>query len=195
MKNDPTFWLLARASGLLAYALATATVVAGLTLKTRVLRSIRPASVTDVHRFLSLSGLIAAGGHCLALVLDRTVEVSPLALVVPGLVPYRTVWSSLGVVVLELMVVIHLSFRLRKRIGMRNWRRLHYCSYLVFAGATVHGLLNGTDSAQPWALALFAVAVGSVVSLTVWRVDSAKAGKAAKAAKAAPSARSAAETG
>ena len=35
MTHDPTFWLLARASGLTAYALLTATVLAGLVLKSR----------------------------------------------------------------------------------------------------------------------------------------------------------------
>ena len=42
MKHDPTFWLLARASGMVAYGLLTATLVAGLTLKTRVLRKVNP---------------------------------------------------------------------------------------------------------------------------------------------------------
>lgn len=185
MKHDPTFWLLARSTGLLAYAFATATVVAGLTLKSRLLRSVRLASVTDVHRVLSLAGLLAVAAHATALVLDETVKVTPLAVVVPGLVDYRTVWTSVGVVVLELMAIIHISFRLRGRIGVKNWRRLHYFTYLVFVGATLHGLLAGSDSDQLWALALYAAAVGVVVSLTVWRVDSVKVAAAARAAQAA----------
>lgn len=185
MKHDPTFWLLARSTGLLAYAFATATVVAGLTLKARLLRSVRVASVTDVHRVLSLAGLVAVAAHATSLVLDETVEVTPLAVFVPGLVGYRTVWCAVGVVVLELMVIIHVSFRLRRRIGVQNWRRLHYFAYLVFAGATVHGLLTGTDSDQIWALGIYAVAVGLVVSLTFWRLDSAKVAASARAAQAA----------
>ena len=35
VKSDPTFWILARASGLLAYALLTASVLAGLVLRAR----------------------------------------------------------------------------------------------------------------------------------------------------------------
>ena len=114
VKHDPTFWLLARSTGLLAYAFATATVVAGLTLKTRLLRSVRLASVTDVHRVLSLAGLVAVAAHATSLVLDETVKVTPLAVFVPGLVDYRTVWSAVGVVTLELMAIIHISFRLRR---------------------------------------------------------------------------------
>ena len=62
MTHDPTFWLLARASGLTAYALLTLSVLAGLVLKSRP--SAAPcsaAAVTDVHRFLALLGLGALG--------------------------------------------------------------------------------------------------------------------------------------
>ena len=170
MSHDPTFWLIARATGLLAVALVSATVIAGLALKGRALPMLRPAGITDVHRFLSLLALGAVALHGIALLLDSTIEVSPLALAVPGLVPYRPVWTGLGVVVAELMLLIHLSFRHRARIGVRNWRRLHYVTYLAFAGAMVHGLLSGSDSGRPWALGAYAVVTAIVVGLTAWRV-------------------------
>ena len=52
---------------------------------------------------------------------------------------------------------------------MRNWRRLHWATYLVFLLGTVHGLAAGTDSSQPWARALYLGAVGAVASATAWR--------------------------
>ncbi len=61
MKSDPTFWLLARATGLTAYALLTTSVLAGLTVKSRPLGTrVKAAVVTDLHRFLSLLGLGAS---------------------------------------------------------------------------------------------------------------------------------------
>jgi hypothetical protein len=54
-------------------------------------------------------------------------------------------------------------------------------AYLVVACATVHGLLTGTDSDPKWALGLYAVAVGLVVSLTSWRIDSVQVAAAARA--------------
>jgi sulfoxide reductase heme-binding subunit YedZ len=169
MSHDPTFWLIARASGLLAYALISATIVAGLVLRSRPLKALRPAAVTDVHRFLSLLGLLAVALHGFALLLDSTVDVSPQALVVPGLVPYRPLWTGIGVVAAELMLLVHLSFRFRKRIGVRNWRRLHWATYSVFGGATAHGLMSGTDSRRPWAVAAYIVVMATVVGLTAWR--------------------------
>jgi methionine sulfoxide reductase heme-binding subunit len=170
MKGDPTFWILARSSGLIAYALLTASVLAGLVLKSRPFgTSLRPAAVTDLHRFLALLGLGAVVTHGLTLVLDRTVNISVAALLVPGLAPYRPLWTSLGVLAAELMLVVYASFALRSRIGARNWRRLHWATYLVFALATVHGLAAGTDSTKTWALALYGGASGAVLAATGWR--------------------------
>jgi sulfoxide reductase heme-binding subunit YedZ len=169
VKNDPTFWLLARASGLTAYALLTASVLAGLVLKSRPFRSLKPAAITDTHRFLALLGLGAIALHGATLVLDHTVHLTPAALIVPGASPYRPLPVGIGVLAAELMVVVYASFALRRRIGSRNWRRLHWATYAVFAAATVHGLAAGTDTGRPWAFALYLAAVGSVAGAAVWR--------------------------
>jgi DMSO/TMAO reductase YedYZ heme-binding membrane subunit len=76
---------------------------------------------------------------------------------------------ALGVVGCELAVVIVVSFSLRRRIGIRNWRRLHWLTYAVFAAATVHGIAAGTDSARGWAIDLYLAAIASVVFATAWR--------------------------
>ena len=95
--------------------------------------------------------------------------ISPAALLVPGIAPYRPLATGLGVLAAELMVVIYASFSLRKRIGARNWRRLHWATYVVFALATVHGLAAGTDSGTTWALALYGAATCAVLAATAWR--------------------------
>ena len=132
--HDPTFWLLARASGLTAYVMLTLSVLAGLVLKSRPFRSLKPAAVTDLHRILAMLGLGALAGHAAALVLDTTVKVSLPALVVPGLIAYRPIWTSVGVLAAELMVLVYASFSMRKRIGTKNWRRLHWATYGLFGG-------------------------------------------------------------
>lgn len=168
--KDPTFWILARASGLTAYVLLTLSVLAGLTVKSKPFKTLRLPAVTDLHRFLALLGLGAVAIHGITLVLDTTVKITPAALLLPGLVPYRPVWTALGVLAGELMALIYVSFALRKRIGMKNWRRLHYATYAVFALATMHGLAAGTDSTRPWVIWLYLAAIGAVCAATVWRV-------------------------
>lgn len=170
MTHDPTFWLLARAAGMTAYVALSLSVLAGLVLKSRPLGTrLRPPVVLGIHRTLALSGLLALALHGVALVLDTTVHVSPLALVVPGLVDYRPQQTALGVVAANLMLVVYASFSLRRRIGMRAWRLLHWSTYAIFASATVHGLYTGTDTARPWALGIYLGALFAVVFAASWR--------------------------
>jgi len=169
MRHDPTFWLLARASGITAYVMLTLSVLAGLVLKSRPFSALKPAAVTDLHRVLAMLGLGALAGHAVALVLDSTVHVSVAGLFVPGLVSYRPVWTSLGILAAELMILVYVSFSLRKRIGTRNWRRLHWATYGIFGAATVHGIAAGTDTSRPWAFGIYAGAVAAVAAATAWR--------------------------
>ena len=168
--KDPTFWILARASGLTAYVLLTTSVLAGLTVKSRPFgRALKAATATDAHRFLSLLALGAIVLHGLALTLDKTVRIGIAALLVPGLAAYRPLATGLGVLAAELAVVVFVSFPLRKRIGAHAWRRLHWATYGVFGAATVHGLAAGTDTGRGWTFALYLGAVFSVVAATAWR--------------------------
>ncbi len=169
MRHDPTFWLLARAGGITAYTMLTLSVLAGLLVKSRPFKALKPAAVTDLHRILAMLGLGALAGHAAALVLDTTVKVSIPGLVIPGLVSYRPVWTSFGILAAEMMVLVYASFSMRKRIGTKNWRRLHWATYAIFGAATIHGIAAGTDTSRPWAFALYVFAVGSVATATCWR--------------------------
>jgi methionine sulfoxide reductase heme-binding subunit len=170
VKSDPTFWLLARASGLTAYALLASAVLAGLVLKSRPFgRGLKPSAVTDVHRFLTFLALGTLGVHGLTLLLDQTLRMPAAGLVVPGLSPYRPAAVAFGVLACELAALVAVSFPLRRRIGFRAWRRLHWGTYLIFLLATAHGLAAGTDSSRPWAAGLYLGAVGAVAFATAWR--------------------------
>ena len=172
MKTDPTFWLLARASGLTAYVLLTLSVLAGLILKSRPFgRAVKATSVMDLHRLLALLGLASLGVHGTALLLDRTVRMPVSGLFVPGASPYRPVAVAFGVVAAELMVLVIVSFSVRKLTGQKVWRYLHWSTYAIFGLATAHGLLAGSDSAQPWARDIYLGAVAAVVFATVWRAS------------------------
>ncbi|HUZ16419.1 MAG TPA: hypothetical protein VMU72_09625 [Gaiellaceae bacterium] len=170
MRTDPTFWLLARASGMTAYILLTLSVLAGLILKSRPFgRAVKAASVMDLHRLLALLGLASLGVHGTALMLDRTVRMPLAGLFVPGSSPYRPVSVAFGVVAAELMALVAVSFSVRRLTGQKAWRLLHWSTYAIFGLATAHGLLAGSDSAQPWARDLYLGTVAAVVFATAWR--------------------------
>jgi sulfoxide reductase heme-binding subunit YedZ len=170
VKGDPTLWILARAAGITAYGLLTASVLAGLVLRSRPAPARLSARVVaDVHRTLALLGLGTLALHAAALALDSVARVSPLALVLPGLAPHRRLAVALGVLAGDLMLVVIASSSLRRRIGFRMWRRLHWLTFAVFAAGSAHGIMAGTDSRRPALIWLYVVAIAAVVGATAWR--------------------------
>ena len=170
MRTDPTFWLMARASGITAYGLLATSGLAGLVLKSRPFgRAVKGATVMDLHRFLALLALGAVALHGTTIALDRTLRMPLAGLLVPGASPYRPISVAAGVVAAELMILVLVSFPLRRLIGAKAWRRLHWTTYLVFALATAHGLLAGSDSSQPWSRDIYQGAVGAFAFATAWR--------------------------
>ncbi len=164
-------WYAARAAGVVAYVLLTAVVLVGLTLSGRVQLPRWPKfAVTDVHRFGSLLVGVFVALHVLTVGLDTYTRFSPTQLLVPFTSSYRPVWVAVGIVAAELLVALAVTNALRSRIPHRVWRTAHYATFLVWAGATVHGVGAGTDSGALWLTAIYVVAVGSVTAALLWRI-------------------------
>jgi methionine sulfoxide reductase heme-binding subunit len=187
VRGDPTLWLIARSSGITAYALITASMLAGLLLRSRSAPArIRPRAVADAHRTLALLALGALALHAAALVLDGFAHISPAALVVPGLAPKARAAVALGVLAGDLMLVVAASSALRRRIGFRAWRRLHWLTFAIFAAASAHGITAGTDSHRPVLFWFYAASIGAVAGATAWRAMTAPARPGRRAAVTAP---------
>jgi sulfoxide reductase heme-binding subunit YedZ len=167
----PIDWYAARAAGVVAYVLLTGVVLVGLTLSGRVQLPRWPKfAVTDVHRFGSLLVGVFVTLHVLTVGLDTYTRFSLTQLLVPFTSSYRPLWIAVGIVATELLVAIAVTNALRSRIPHRVWRRAHYATFLVWAGATVHGVGAGTDSRALWLTAIYVVAVGSVTAALMWRI-------------------------
>lgn len=168
---DHAVWLGARSTGLVAYALATCSVLFGLVTATWT-RNRNPGRgiVYDTHRALSLLTVLVVGGHVLLLAFDRYAQFSPTDLLVPFASWYRPAWTGLGVLAAYVLLVIYASFYVRSRIGYRIWRILHYATFAVFVMATAHGLRAGSDSSALWARWLYTAAVFSVAWAVAYRL-------------------------
>ena len=164
-------WLFERLFGFVAYLATTGSVVYGLLLSTKLLDAIahRPISFS-LHQDLAAIGLGLAGIHGILLGLDRTIPFSLAQIVVPGLSPHAPLAVGIGQVALYLMAIVTASFYVRRHIGQRAWRTLHYLTFLAFVGATVHGIASGTDSGAGWAQALYLGSAAIVGFLLTYRI-------------------------
>jgi predicted ferric reductase len=164
-------WAFERLFAFLAYFAMAGSVVYGLLLSTKILDAIahRPITFT-LHQDLASAGLGLAAVHGMLLALDKTVPFTLAQIAVPGLAPYAPIWVAAGQVAFYLMAIVVGSFYLRRRIGQRAWRMLHYVTFLAFIGATAHGVLAGTDSGTTWAWWIYVGSTILVVFLLVFRI-------------------------
>jgi methionine sulfoxide reductase heme-binding subunit len=171
LDHDRLPWYITRISALLAYLALTASVVYGLLLSTKLLDRIAHRAVSfTLHQDLAAVGLALALVHAAVLMIDRSVPYTPLEVVVPFIGPYQPLWVAMGQLAMGLTIVVLGSFYVRRRIGQKAWRQLHYLSFMAFLAVTVHGLMAGTDSGEPWAFTMYLVATASVVFLFVYRI-------------------------
>jgi hypothetical protein len=166
----PIAWYAARAFGLAAFGLLTLGVWLGLAMSTRLLGGRRQAALLAWHDTLAWLGLAAVSLHVAALLADPVVHFDLLAVLVPGASAWHPAAVAAGVVAAWLALALAVSFPLRRRIGRKTWRRLHYASFADFALALVHALTAGTDLAGGGGPILAVLAAGPVVWLTLARI-------------------------
>jgi methionine sulfoxide reductase heme-binding subunit len=168
---DPAiWWYLARAAGITAWALASASVLAGLVLSLRVLRRPSPAWGLDLHRFLGAAAVAATAVHVGALVADGTVHFGWSDVLVPLASTWRPGAVAWGIIAAYVLAVVEVTSLARRHIPRRAWRAVHLASYAVFAGASVHLVTAGTDAGAPVLRLALHLVVGMVVALTGARV-------------------------
>jgi sulfoxide reductase heme-binding subunit YedZ len=169
--SSPIDWYAARAAGIAAYVLITATVLLGLTMAGRKTLPRWPRfALEDVHRFLGLLVGAFVALHVVTVAIDAWLPFSIGSLLVPLLSRYRPVWIGLGVAAAELLVALAVTNHYRRRLPYRFWRRAHYLNFAVWSAVTLHAVGSGTDRTSPWALALYAAAVAAVGGAVVVRI-------------------------
>lgn len=165
------WWLASRASGVVAIALVTISVLLGLTLGGRLTRRPGMARVVKVvHEQAALGGLLAIAVHGLTLLGDPWLRPGLTGLLVPFTMGYRPLFTGLGVIAGELAVILGLSFYARRWISPRRWRTAHRLTPLVYVLGLVHALGAGTDAGSAWLqlpLLVSAVPVGVLLVVRI----------------------------
>jgi methionine sulfoxide reductase heme-binding subunit len=173
-QKDPTrvlWWLVSRASGILAFGLICLSVMIGLAMAAKVLR--RPAlrrACVRLHEHIALVSLAAITLHGVALLGDQWLKPGLRGIAVPFAMSYRPGFTGLGIIAGYLAALLGPSFYLRRRIGARRWRQLHRATVVVWILAVIHTLGAGSDGTTAWLRAI-ALATGlPIVYLFALRV-------------------------
>jgi sulfoxide reductase heme-binding subunit YedZ len=156
-------WFLSRGSGLVLLALFSAVVVLGVATRTGSVPGRWPRfAVAELHRTLSLFAVALLALHVVTAILDPFVTIGWAATVLPFASPYRTAALGLGTLAVDLAGAVLVTSLLRRRLGQRRWRAVHWLAYLAWPAAFLHSLTAGNDLGIWW-VAL--TEVGSAVAV------------------------------
>ncbi len=176
--NEQMWWFLARSSGIVAWALLTASVLWGIVLSTDLFpRNRRPAWLLDLHRWLGGLTCGFLGLHLVMLWADSYIEFT----IADFLIPFRATWKptavALGVIATWLLVMVQATSLARKRLSAGVWRTVHLASYAAFVLGGIHGSMAGSDAMKPVYQFSNLLGLSAVVGLVLHRVVHGRRGR------------------
>ncbi|HEY5196765.1 MAG TPA: ferric reductase-like transmembrane domain-containing protein [Solirubrobacteraceae bacterium] len=151
------FWILSRAAGTAALLFSSLAVGLGLTMALKLLRRKGP-DLRVTHEALSIATMVAIVVHAVSLLGDRFLNPSVADIAIPFVSGYKEPWMSIGIVAGWAMIVLGLSYYVRRYIGSQRWRRLHRLTSLFWVAGLAHSIGEGTDAGLVW----FVVCTGVV---------------------------------
>jgi methionine sulfoxide reductase heme-binding subunit len=169
--HGPGLWYATRATGLVTLLLLTVSVLLGILTAGRFTSRSWPRFLSQgLHRNISLLVLAFLGLHVGTTVVDTYTAIPLTAAFVPFASSYKAAWLSLGAVALDLLLALVATSLVRRRLGHRAWRRVHWLAYACWPVAACHGLGIGTDRSATWVLGLTLACVAAVLATGVWRL-------------------------
>lgn len=144
--NTNLVWYFIRSAGIIAYVLLAVSMVWGLFAGSHLVRDWSPGPVSlTMHSTISWLALLLGLVHSLLLLFDTYLPFTLTQIFVPFTGTYRPEFVGLGIIGFWVLLAVSISFPLKRKLGYRNWKLLHYTSYLAFGLISAHGLLAGTD--------------------------------------------------
>ena len=173
LKADSTlFWYLSRGSAIVGFILLWLSTVMGLLITTRFGRS-WPGMKTsnESHQYISILGLFFTGFHGIMLLGDTYIKATFSQMLIPfAFINFRPVFVGIGQLAFYMWALLVLSFYVRKIIGKKIWRGLHYIGFAAFFAGMAHGITSGSDSSLPWMQMIYWFSAASVLFLTIYRI-------------------------
>ena len=164
-------WYATRGAGATTLVLLTASVVLGIGEE----RGWRPAgspryAVAALHRTLSMLAMTMLVVHIVTTILDPFPKIGIGAAFIPFATNYRPLWVGFGAVASDLLIALIVTSLLRRRLGYKAWRGVHWAAYACWPVAVLHGLGTGSDTKSTWMLLLTLGSVAAVLAAVLARL-------------------------
>lgn len=154
-------WYLTRAAGLASALFLFLLALSGIGLVTGyTVRIFDPVSAWTIHRSLGIGLIGSVLLHIVSLLIDKVLPFTLAEVLVPFVSTYKQVAFAgialgslpvaLGIGTLYLLVPILYTSLFSSEAKPRQWKLIHYFSYIVTIFVFFHALALGTDLATPW---------------------------------------------
>jgi predicted ferric reductase len=166
------YWYLSRGTGFASLGLLWLSMMLGIGITNKMAR-LWPgtAPAFAIHEYTGLLGLFFTSFHALILLGDKYSQYKLVQLLIPfGSAQYRPTWVGLGQLGFYAWFIIALTFYVRRAIGKKTWRVIHYASFVCYLAALVHGLLSGTDTGMLWAQDFYWITGAGLLFVLVYRI-------------------------
>jgi methionine sulfoxide reductase heme-binding subunit len=169
--SSTALWYASRATGVVSLVLLSAVMIIGILVNRQGrLPGLPRFAVLGLHRNLSLLAVAFVAVHVITAVADSYVSISLAAAVIPFVSSYEPLWLGLGAVSLDLMIAVIVTSLLRRHIGRRAWRAVHWLAYASWPVAVVHGIFSSKDLQSGPLLYLAVACIAAVIGALAWRV-------------------------
>jgi len=148
-------WFVSRGSGLMLLALFSVVIVLGAATRMgSAPRRWARFTVSELHRTLSLFSVALLGLHVATAILDPYVAIGWQALAIPFTSGYEKLAIGLGTLAVDIGGAVLLTSLVRKRLGQKAWKAVHYLAYLAWPLAFWHSLTAAAYDMRMWWVAL-----------------------------------------
>ncbi len=167
----PTAGTASAATGVISMTLLTGVVVLGVLVNRRGrLPGLPRFAGLHLHRYLALLAVAFLALHILTAVAIPFAGIGLAAAVVPFASARDSFWVGLGAVSFDLVVALVVTSLLRRHVGWRAWRAVHWLAYLCWPVALAHSVGIGAGMRHGRLLDLTAACVAAVIAAAAWRL-------------------------
>ena len=163
-------WYLMRGTGVVALVLLTGAMALGIATWGRVALGTLPRFATlALHRSLALMAVAFVAVHVATAAIDPYAAVGLVDVLVPFTAEQQPLAVGLGALALDGVVALSVTGALRRRIGARAFRAVHWAAYAAWPAALLHALAIGSDTAAPWLRGVAIACAATIAAAVAYR--------------------------
>jgi methionine sulfoxide reductase heme-binding subunit len=159
------------ATGVISMVLLTVVVVLGVAVDRRArLPGLPRFASLSLHRFTALLAVAFLALHILTAVAGPYARIGLTAVIIPFTSGFARSWLGLGTVATDLIVALIATSLLRRHLGYRTWRAVHWLAYGCWPLALAHSIGTGGGMRTGRLLELAVACAAAGAAAAAWRL-------------------------